>query len=106
MKDSLEHETLYLRYFKKLLELKEKFSNLTESDNSAIEQILDTSYADNFIEHYMEESSMKGQKSVRNRLRKDLLQKFEVGSQTERNEEVFELLMIELIDLEESFIDA
>ena len=49
---------------------------------------------------------MKGQKSVRNRLRKDLLQKFEVGSQTERNEEVFELLMIELIDLEESFIDA
>ena len=106
MKDSLEHETLYLRYFKKLLELKENFSNPTESDNSAIEQILDTLYVENFIEHYTEESSMKGQKSVRNRLRKDLLQKFEVGSQTERNEEVFELLMIELIDLEESFIDA
>ena len=54
----------------------------------------------------MEESSMKGQKSVRNRLRDDLLRKFDIGPQTERNEEVFELLMIELIDLEESFIDS
>ena len=106
MKDSLEHETLYLSYFKKLLDLKENISNQTKSDNPAIEQILGISYVENFSELYTDRSNMKGQKSVRNRLRDDLLRKFDIGPQTERNEEVFELLMIELIDLEESFIDA
>ena len=102
MKDSMEHENLYLEYFKKLIELNQNVSDDNAVDIFNIEQIFDISQEENWKKRSDHKLKMKGQTPVRNKMRGDLLNKLDVSYQSKENADV---LISELIDLEESFID-
>ena len=101
MKDSLEHENLYLDYFTKLLELKENMSNVNVVEILSMEQLFNISEDENWRERNNVE--LKGSKSTRNEMRNELLNKLELSYQLKEN--TFDLLISELIDLEEHFIN-
>ena len=102
MKDSMEHEILYLDYFKKLLELKENMSNINTAEIINIDQLFNISEDENRKERSIVKLQMKGQKSERDRMRRELLHKLESCYQMKENN--FDEVMSELIDLEEHFI--
>ena len=103
MKDSMEHENLYLDYFKKLLEVKEHMSNIYTVEIINIDQLFNLSEDENWRERCIVKLKMKGQKSERDRMRRELLNKLESCYQTKENN--FDEFMSELIDLEEHFIN-
>ena len=105
MKDSLEHESLYLHYFKVIVEITESISMNTEVKIPIFDQLFGDSVAENIGKRNIDMAKMKGHKSERNVLRIDLLDKLEVCFQSNQIKEDAELLLIELFDLEESFID-
>ena len=105
MKDSLEHESLYLHYFKAIVDVTESISMNTEIKTPIFDQLFGDSEAENVRKRNINMANMKGHKSERNVLRIDLLDKLEVCFQSHQNKKDAELLLIELIDLEESFID-
>ena len=103
MKDSMEHESLYLHYFKKLIELEETMSNIDAVENSNIEQTFRASEDENWSERSVDKLKLKGKKSERNAMRNELLSKLELCYQTKDN---IDVVMGELIDYEESLIDS
>ena len=105
MKDSLEHENLYLHYLKAMIEMTENISMNTEVKIPLLDELFGDSEAHNFRAPNIDTANMKGHKSERNALRTDLLEKLFVCFQSSQNKEDTELLLIELIELEESFID-
>ena len=102
MKDSMEHEYLYLHYLKKLFELHQNMSDSNEIDISNMEQTFDVSQDKNLSECNVHELKLKGAKSERNEMRSGLLEKLDLCYQTKQNDDI---LISELTDLEESFID-
>ena len=105
MKDSLEHESLYLHYFKAIVDVTESISMNADIKIPVFDQLFGDSEAENIRKRNINMAKMKGHKSERNVLRIDLLDKLEEYFQSNQNKKEAELLLMELIDLEESFID-
>ena len=105
MRDSLEHESLYLHYFKAMIDITESISMNTEMKIPIFDQFFGDSEAENVRKRNDNTTKMKGHKSDRNALRIDVLDKLELCFQSNQTKHDAELLLIELIDLEESFID-